>query len=101
MLKLRTIRLVLSFYKSYVIASSLISVSSAFILSSYGVNTLASLFWFKVITTTFIAFYINGYKRREFYYYQNLGISPSYLWTCSLMLDMVLFVALLILSTLF
>lgn len=49
------------------------------------------MIWFKVITMAIIVYYINTYKRKEFYYYQNLGLSKKLLWTYTLGLDFLLF----------
>lgn len=38
-------------------------------------------------------FHIKQAKRKEFYYYQALGVSKTSLWTISLALDFTIFIA--------
>jgi flagellar biosynthesis protein FlhB len=64
----------------------------------HGLKTFASLLWIKVITLALIYFFISSYKKKEFYYYQNLGVSKRFLWISSIALDIVLFVLLIILT---
>ena len=64
----RTIRLLLSFYRSF-----------------FFLNTLITL----------VFFYIRSYKHKEFYYYQNLGLSRGLLWTTTFCFDFALFLFLL------
>lgn len=44
----------------------------------------------------FIITYINSYRENEYFYYQNLGVSKTTLWTGSLLFDFVLFLILII-----
>ena len=56
------------------------------------------VFWLKIITLGLIVFFINNYKRNEFYYYKNLGLSKLRLWVSILLFDFILFIILLILA---
>lgn len=53
------------------------------------------IFWFKLISMGFIITYIDNYRKKEYFYYQNLGLSKTALWTVSLVFDLVLFVVLI------
>lgn len=55
-----------------------------------------AVFWFKLLSMGFIIIYIDQYRKGEYLYYRNLGLSKSVLWTFSLMFDFILFVSLLI-----
>ena len=46
---------------------------------------MATIFWF-----------INSYKSKEYYYYWNLGISKTILWTTTLLFDFALFIFLIV-----
>lgn len=61
-------------------------------------SVFAPVFWFKVITMSLIYLFVNARKRNEYYYYQNLGVSKTLLWTSSLILDFSLFFVLIIAS---
>ena len=62
-----------------------------------GESALGVLLWFKLLTLGLFVFFIENYKKKEFYYYQNLGISKSILWISTLVFDFALFVVLIIL----
>lgn len=93
--KMRTLRLIGTFYKSYIIASSITTISCMNLIYLYGISIVTVLFWFKLITLGVIVYYINSYKKNEFYYYQNLGLSRLFLWTSTIIIDVLLFVILL------
>jgi len=61
-----------------------------------GMPFFVIIFWFKVISMGFIISFINSYRKNEYFYYQNLGISKTALWTGSLLFDFVLFLTLII-----
>jgi hypothetical protein len=44
---------------------------------------------------TLVFFFIRTYKSKEFIYYQNLGLSRTFLWTSTLLFDFVLYLLLL------
>ena len=84
------------FYSSYFFAALVISCCCVYFYLLYGMEAFAFLFWFKVATLWLFYYFINIYKKKEFYYYQNLGISKKVLWSTTLTLDFVLFILLLI-----
>jgi hypothetical protein len=90
---MRRIRLVITFYRSFVVTSSLVSLLCFSALLLYGLKTFSAIFIFKLITLGVIVLYINLYKKREFYYYQNLGLPKIKLWTYALGLDFLLFIS--------
>jgi hypothetical protein len=61
----------------------------------YGFGIFTVLFWLKLATLTLVFYYIRSDKKREFYYYQNLGLSRSFLWTTTLLFDFCLYLFLL------
>lgn len=98
---LRTSRLVLTFYRNFFWAAIIITACCARIFWKYGIDTFAALFWFKLFTLALIFFFVRNIKRKEFYYYQNLGVSRTLLWVGSMGLDFLLFLLALILSAQF
>ena len=48
---------------------------------------LVVLFWFKMATYLMTFFHIKQAKRKEFYYYQALGVSKTILWVISFVID--------------
>jgi len=92
----KTIRLIWTFYKSFLLASIIITACCVRIFWKYGFSTFLALFWFKVATLGLIYYFIDNYKSREYYYYQNLGISKVLLWAFTLTFDFALFIFLII-----
>src|SRR4051794_7103436 len=93
---LKTIRLLWTFYKSFLFVSL---VMTAFLLSifwKYGFPVFFGLFWLKLATLGLTYYFINSYKSKEYYYYQNLGVSKVLLWTATLTFDFVLFILLIV-----
>ncbi len=91
---MKTLRLIVTFYKSFAFLSSLLTLICLFLIYQYGENgihILQILFWFKLITLGSIFYFINSYKKAEFYYYKNLGISKLQLWIPVLIFDFSLF----------
>ena len=95
---LRKLQLIFTFYKSFAPVSGLITLLCGSISYAHGINTFTTLFWFKVITLGLIFLYLYAYKKKELYYYRNLGLSAQYLWSVTLILDMVFFISLITLS---
>jgi len=91
-----TIRLLLTFYKSFFLANLLITGACMVLFWEYGLSIFKVLFWFKLVTLWMVFQFIRAYKSKEFYYYQNLGVSKFVLWATTLGFDFCLFLFLLI-----
>lgn len=99
---MRTVKLVWTFYRSFALVNFLVSLICVYTYLKYGehgIRILSTLFWFKVFTLGVVFYYINQRKTYEYYYYRNLGITKSKLWTAILTLEIVLFISLLAVST--
>ncbi len=92
------LRLLLTFYGSFAFASSIITLACISLLFANAISIITILFWFKIITLVIIFFFVNSYKRKELYYYLNLGISKKALWTSVIALDILLFILLTIVA---
>jgi len=92
------IRSVFTFYKSFVLASSIITLSCLSIIFTGGLKVFVAVFWFKVITLGIIYFFINKYKSKELYYFKNLGLSKKFLWISTISIDMLLFILSIIIT---
>jgi ABC-type multidrug transport system ATPase subunit len=91
-----TIKLALTFYKNFLVASFLITLLCCLLFLEYGGAILLPLHWLKLSATAVIFFYIRTYKNKEFYYYQNFGLSKTFLWSTTISLDLILYVLLLL-----
>lgn len=88
-------KLILTFYRSFIAASSLITMACLSAISINGLKILPAVLLFKLVTLGIIILYINLYKKKEFYYYQNLGFPKLMLWIFTLGIDLVVFILLI------
>lgn len=95
----KRLRLLATFYQSFFAATFLMSLVCTYLFFYYGINVLKILILFKVFTTLIVIFYINNYKRPYFLYFQNLGLSKSFLWISTMLVELILFTILLLLTT--
>src|SRR6187402_903514 len=93
---LKTIRLLYTFYRGFLLTSFIITSCCLFLFWRYGLGLFVVLFWFKIITLLLTFYFINDYTKKEYYYYQNLGISKAFLWTTPLIFDFSIFLFLII-----
>jgi hypothetical protein len=89
-----TIRLIFSFYRSFVLAAWLITLLCMIITYTNESSLISTLFWFKVLTSALFLYFLNTYKSNEYYYYKNLGISKLKLWISSISIDLIIFILL-------
>ena len=92
----KTISLLFSFYKNFLLAGVLVTTACLLLFWQYGMNVFVAVFWLKIATLGIIYWFINSYKNNEYYYYQNLGISKTLLWCTTLSFDFILFILLII-----
>lgn len=95
---LKTIQALWTFYKSYCFFSTVINFFCVRAFWLYGFASFSGIFWLKILTLCVTFFLVNQVKKKEYYYYQNLGIGKKLLWTATLSFDFVVFVLLLILT---
>ena len=86
------IRLLLTFYRNFLISTNLLTGCCVWILLENGLGSVIILFWFKVITLALIFTFVNSHKSKEFFYYQNLGLSRRLLWISTLAFDLLIFI---------
>jgi hypothetical protein len=85
------VRKILTFYKSFVFVSSVITLTCVSAININGLEILTAVLLFKLFTLGIIILYINLYKKNEFYYYHNLGLSKLTLWIYTSGIDLLLF----------
>ncbi|WP_316747628.1 hypothetical protein [Pedobacter gandavensis] len=91
-------RLLMTFYAGFFPATFVISIACAALFAYLGLPSLTILIWFKIATLGIVAYYISKYKAKEFLYYQNLGISRTFLWSGTMILDFLMFSFLFLIS---
>ena len=95
---IRTLRLILTFYRSFFFTTFVLNVMGMSIIYAHGINTFTALVWFKIITLGMILYVIDLYKKKEYYYYKNLGVSKLVLWIPILSFEFIVFNLLLFLT---
>jgi len=90
---MKNLRLILNFYISFAFASTGITLSCMYLLYVLDFRAFVALFWFKVITLAGIYYIVNIYKRREYYYYRNMGLSKRNLWIPIFSIEFLLFIS--------
>lgn len=80
----------------FFVPSFLITLICCLLFFEYGAPILLVLHWLKLSATAIIFFYIRTSRAKEFHYYRNLGLTPSFLWFSTLTFDLILYLGLLI-----
>lgn len=94
---LKTPGLIFIFYKTFMLPALIITGCCLMICYEFGLGALFPSLILKLLTLGIIFFFINDYKRNEFYYYHNLGVSKTTLWVAALAFDFLLWLFLTIL----
>ncbi len=85
------LRSIFNFYRSFIFLSFIINVICLFVIGKTDFNLFMLMFWFKVVAMLITFYFISDYKRKEFFYYQNLGVSRKLLWVSTFTFDIFLF----------
>jgi len=93
------IKLYLRFYNTFSPTSLLLSGICTYFCFKHGASIYSILFWFKLATLALTYFYIREYKSKEFFYYQNHGISKNKTLTISFTFDLLIYITLTITAT--
>jgi|694.fasta_scaffold30205_5 hypothetical protein len=98
---LKNINITCTFYRNFILLSLIITAICLRAFWLFQFKIFFAIFWFKIVTLAITYYFIDVYKRKEYYYYQNLGISKLKLWTITLGFDFALFISLIILVSKF
>ncbi|ASU32966.1 hypothetical protein [Mucilaginibacter xinganensis] len=98
---MRTLKLITRFYSGIFLANFLVTLSCIGIIGFYGVlahKLMGILFWYKIISIGMIFSTAVYYKKREMYYYQNLGVSKIKLLIATSLFDFMLWLVVVIIA---
>ena len=98
---MRTIKLITRFYGGIFLANFLVTLSCIGIIIIYGSlahKLMGILFWYKIISIGLIFSTAIYYKKRELYYYQNLGVSKRRLCIVTSVFDFLIWLSLMIIA---
>jgi hypothetical protein len=85
----------LTFYRSFALPSVLLTViclSSMLLRGKEAIALFPGFFWLKVFILGISFYYVHTFRKKEYFYYYNLGWSKSRLWWTTLSFDFGLFV---------
>jgi hypothetical protein len=91
---MQALGLIRRFYAGFFFANFLITLSCLGLLIYYGEKAhfiLSVLIWYKVVTMIAILGMVLNHKKKELYYYQNLGVSRLKLSLTTSTADLILF----------
>ena len=91
-MKVKKIRLLATFYRSFYFAALFFTAICISILLEKGFAAFNVVVWFKILTTAIIVYHVSINRGNEFLYYQNLGLSKSMLWSITLSFDFLIFI---------
>jgi len=94
----KKLQLIWIFYKGFSVVHMSINLVALVMVWNTGFSLLSFLLWLKIISSGTIFYFIHQYKQKEYYYFQNLGLSRVFIWVSISGFDFFLFV-LLILQT--
>ncbi|PJE46628.1 MAG: hypothetical protein CUR34_08345 [Sediminibacterium sp.] len=85
------------FYKSFAVASLFFTLCCISLFWKYEFSVFSGIFWFKFFTGMIIYYFVNDFRKKEYYFYYNLGISKRQLWVTTLGFDFSVFILSIIL----
>jgi len=94
---MRTLRLLATFYGYYFVSALIFTIGCVGPFWISGPETLGVICWVKIGTLALTVLYISVYKKKEFYYFRNLGFPPGILWVVTMAADLGLFIGLTLL----
>lgn len=95
---MRAVRLILTFYRNFFLVSLIVTLLCMYSLHLNGLRAFFAAFVCKTLTLATFIYVVNIYKRKEYFYYQNLGVSKLTLWSSTLFIDYILFITLMIIT---
>ncbi len=87
----RKAKLILLFYRSWAVASNLVTVVCAVTLANTSVMMLPFLLLLKAGVQALIWYVMREFGSRRLYYFTNLGLTPRALWGWSMAFDLTIF----------
>ncbi len=92
------IRLLFTFYRYFIWVSIFIDAACMYFLWKNGIGAYKMLFWLKLFSMGVSFYLVNEYKKHEYFYFYNFGLSKKTLWITTLTFDLLLFFGLMILA---
>jgi len=98
---MRNLKLIARFSRSIFPVNFLVTIVSVYAIAAHrdqANKLIGTFFWGKLVTLALMIYVALASKRKELYYYQNLGLSKQKLWLAIGMADFSLWLVLIILA---
>jgi len=98
---MRTIKLITRFYGGIFVMNFLVTLSCVYLIKHFGrlaYEIVIWLFWYKIISMMTFFYTSVYYRKRELYYYQNLGVSSRMLVTTTSIVDFLIWAGFVIIQ---
>lgn len=87
----RKAKLILLFYRSWAVASNLVTALCVVTLANTSVMMLPGIMLLKIAASALIWYFMREFGSRRLYYFTNLGMTPRALWCWSMTFDLIIF----------
>jgi len=98
---MRTLKLIARFYRGIFLANFFVTIVSAYAIALHrdlANKLIGTFFWGKIVTLCLIIYFAFVAKKKELYYYQNLGVSKQKLAVTVWLVDFSLWLILIIIA---
>lgn len=95
---IRKTGILFTFYRYFMWVSLLMNAGCAYFLWKNGMSAYATLFWLKIFSMGASLYLVNDFRKQEYFYFYNFGLSKKMLWITTLSFDLVLFFVFIILA---
>lgn len=86
------LKAILLFYKKFGFGSNIINLTCCWLLLRLGIGSIYGLQFLKAATLIAIFLFIQNFRKDQFYFYYNLGVSQKKLWIGALLIDINIFI---------
>lgn len=93
-----SIPLIFRFYRGFAFSCLTITAACTKITWHYGGSVFLSLLLFKLITLSLVYYFVSVGKKKELFFYYNLGLSKNIMFAISFAIDLFIFFAALLLT---
>ncbi|MEO6977704.1 MAG: hypothetical protein ABI113_04965 [Mucilaginibacter sp.] len=98
---MRTLKLIARFYRGIFLANFFVTIVSVYAIASHrdqANKLIGTFFWGKIVTLLLMIYFAFVAKKKELYYYQNLGVSKQKLAITTGLFDFTLWLVLIVLA---
>ena len=98
---MRTLKLIARFYRGILLPNLFVTIVSVYAIASHrdqANKLIGTFFWGKIVTVGMIIYFAFVAKKKELYYYQNLGVSKQKLAIATGLFDFSLWLGFIVMA---